>query len=57
MRSFLAAIGLSALAVPALSAEQISFQFGELERSIPIAELAGFAAGDPPGAKLREVLR
>ena len=57
MRSFLAAIGLTALAVPALSADQISFQFGELERSIPIAELAGFAAGDPPGPKLREVLR
>ena len=56
-RSFLAVIGLFALAAPALCAERISFQLGEFERSLSISELAGFAAGDPPAPELREALR
>ena len=56
-RSFLAVIGLFALAAPALCAERISFQLGEFERSLSISELADFAAGDPPAPELREALR
>lgn len=52
-----AVICLGALAAPACSAERISFQLGEFERSIPINELADFAAGDSPGTALADVLR
>ena len=55
-RSFLAATGPAVLTAPALSAERVSFQLGEFERSLSISELAGFAAGDPPAPELREAL-
>ena len=49
-------IGLGLLAVPALSAEKLSFQHGEFERSIPIDELADYAASGSPGSALSDVL-
>ena len=52
-----AGLVLAAAGDPAFAAEQISFQLGELERSIPIEQLASFAAGDPPGAELADALR
>ena len=52
-----AVICLAALAAPVSSAERISFQLGEFERSIPIDELASFAAGNAPGAELADALR
>ena len=52
-----ALIGLSALATPAAAAERISFQLGEFERSIPIAELVDYAAGKSPGTALADILR
>ena len=58
MKRFLSAvIGLAVLAAPASSAERISFQLGEFERSIPIDELADFATGEPPGTALADLLR
>ena len=58
MKHFLsAAFCLCALAAPASSAERISFQLGEFERSIPIAELSDYAGGKPPGTALADVLR
>ena len=50
-------IGLSALAAPAFCAERISFQLGEFERSIPVSELVDYAAGNPPGIALADILR
>ena len=52
-----AGLVLVAAGAPATAAEQISFQLGELERSIPIQQLVSFAAGDPPGAQLADALR
>ena len=52
-----AVICLAALAAPASSAERLSFQLGEFERSIPIDVLADYAAGGPPGTALADVLR
>jgi len=52
-----ALVGLSALATPAAAAERISFQLGEFERSIPIAELVDYAAGKSPGSALADILR
>ena len=52
-----AVICLGALAAPVSSAERISFQFGEFERSIAIDELASFAAGKAPGTELADALR
>ena len=58
MKRFLyAVIGLAVLAAPASSAERISFQLGEFERSIPIDELADYATGGLPGTALADVLR
>ena len=58
MKRFLSAvIGFVALATPAMSAERISFQLGEFERSIQIDELADYAAGKPPGTALADILR
>ena len=58
MKRFLyAVIGLGVLAAPASSAERISFQLGEFERSIPIDELANYAAGGLPATELADVLR
>ena len=58
MKRFLSAvIGFGAVAAPAMSAERISFQLGEFERSIPIDELADYAAGKPPGTALADILR
>ncbi len=50
-------IGLGLLTAPASSAEKLSFQLGEFERSIPIDQLANYAAGKPPGTALADVLR
>ena len=50
-------IGLSALATPASSAERISFQLGEFQRSIPVDELVDYAAGKSPGIALADILR
>ena len=50
-------IGLGLLVAPASSAEKLSFQLGEFERSIPIDELADYAAGGSPGTALSDVLR
>ena len=52
-----ALVGLSSLATPAAAAERISFQLGEFERSIPIAELVDYAAGKSPGTALADILR
>ena len=58
MKCFLfAVIGLGVLAAPASSAERLSFQLGEFERSIPIDELADYAGGQSPGTALADVLR
>ena len=58
MKRFLyAVIGLGVLAAPASSAERISFQLGEFERSIPIDQLANYAAGGLPATELADVLR
>ena len=58
MKRFLATVvGLSAMAAPAFCAEQISFQLGEFERSIPIDEIADYAAGKSPGTALADILR
>ena len=58
MKRFLSVvIGFGAVAAPAMSAERISFQLGEFERSIPIDELADYAAGKPPGTALADILR
>ena len=58
MKRFIyAVIGLGVLAAPASSAERLSFQLGEFERSIPIDQLADYAAGGPPGTALADVLR
>ena len=58
MKRFLSAvIGIGALAAPASSAERISFQLGEFERSIPVDELVDYAAGKAPGKALADVLR
>ena len=58
MKRFLfAVIGLGVLAAPASSAERLSFQLGEFERSIPIDELADYAGGQSPGTALADVLR
>ena len=55
MKRFLyAVIGLGVLAAPASSAERISFQLGEFERSIPIDELANYAAGGLPATALAD---
>ena len=45
------------MAAPAFCAEQISFQLGEFERSLPIDELADYAAGKSPGTALADILR
>ena len=50
-------ISLGLLAAPASSAEKLSFQLGEFERSIPIDELADYATGGSPGSALSNVLR
>ena len=52
-----ALIGFGALATPASAAERISFQLGEFERSIPVAELVDYAAGKSPGTALADILR
>ena len=58
MKRFLrVVIGLGLLAAPASSAEKLSFQLGEFERSIPIDELADYATGGSPGSALSNVLR
>ena len=58
LKRFLATvIGMSALAAPAFCAERISFQLGEFERSIPIDDLADYAAGKSPGIALADILR
>ena len=48
---------IGALAAPVSSAERISFQLGEFERSISVSELSAFAAGDEPGPGLADALR
>ena len=58
MKRFLqVVIGLGLMVAPASSAEKLSFQLGEFERSIPIDELADYAAGGSPGTALSDVLR
>ncbi len=58
MKRFLqVVIGLGLMVAPASSAEKLSFQLGEFERSIPIDQLANYAAGNPPGTALADVLR
>jgi predicted dienelactone hydrolase len=58
MKRFLqVVIGLGLMAAPASSAEKLSFQLGEFERSIPIDELADYAAGGSPRTALADVLR
>lgn len=52
-----ALVCIGAFAAPASSAERISFQLGEFERSISVAELSAFAAGDEPGSGLADALR
>ena len=54
MKCFLkVVISLGLLAAPASSAEELSFQLGEFERSIPIDEFANYATGGSPGSTLR----
>ena len=45
-------IGLGLLAALASSAEKLSFQLGEFERSIPIDKLPDYATGGSPGSAL-----
>ena len=49
MKRFLqVVIGLGLMVAPASSAEKLSFQLGEFERSIPFDELADYATGGSP---------
>ena len=54
MKRFLkVVIGFSLAAARASPAEELSFQLGEFERTIPIYQLADYAAGGSQGSALR----